>query len=234
VQLLRFRRERLPARAVVGALADPPAPAAPARLGPRRGGRTRCWRSSPRSTCRAHRPARRARSQGGVSLPRGPHPQPARLPRAGPGLVLLWAAAAAAAGSTTSRRRCWLQHPRPRLRAAQGQAAPALGPVQKRLTAERRKLGARHGPPTWREGSVHFRSASQPETDWLRADHNCAMSDLRLQYSKALSSFDVNGIVGLMADDVTFALRSTMRQCTAGRPHSFCSACSARSWGPCT
>jgi ketosteroid isomerase-like protein len=29
------------------------------------------------------------------------------------------------------------------------------------------------------------------------------MSDLRLQYSKALSSFDVNGIVGLMADDVT-------------------------------
>jgi hypothetical protein len=156
VQLLRFRRERLPARAVVGALADPPAPAAPARLGPRRGGRTRCWRSSPRSTCRAHRPARRARSQGGVSLPRGPHPQPARLPRAGPGLVLLWAAAAAAAGSTTSRRRCWLQHPRPRLRAAQGQAAPALGPVQKRLTAERRKLGARHGPPTWREGVSPF------------------------------------------------------------------------------
>jgi hypothetical protein len=29
------------------------------------------------------------------------------------------------------------------------------------------------------------------------------MSDLRLQYSKALSQLDVSGIVGLMADDVT-------------------------------
>jgi len=29
------------------------------------------------------------------------------------------------------------------------------------------------------------------------------MSDLRLEYSKALSSLDVDGIVGLMADDVT-------------------------------
>lgn len=29
------------------------------------------------------------------------------------------------------------------------------------------------------------------------------MSDLRLDYSKALSSLDVDGIVGLMADDVT-------------------------------
>ena len=46
--------------------------------------------------------------------------------------------------------------------------------------------------------------------DWITScggvagvEHNRAVSDLRLDYSKALSSLDVDGIVGLMADDVS-------------------------------
>lgn len=53
----------------------------------------------------------------------------------------------------------------------------------------------------------HAHASERARRAWLAGvfagDHNRAMSDLRLGYSTALSSLDADGIVGLMADDVT-------------------------------
>lgn len=64
--------------------------------------------------------------------------------------------------------------------------------------------GAAPGPSTERACvESHLEVNLSHRSNGLRVAHNRAVSDLRLEYSKALSSFDVNGIVGLMTDDVT-------------------------------